>query len=962
MRKKLLALCAVFAIFCLAGTMAIIPARAGISTNSPTGSGLLTGGGELNTTNFVIMDDAEPSVYSYQKGNTSFYGTGWFMANAKFTNAARAADSRLTYKFDLPFANGQTDFSLNHSQLHIMPVVSGLGIPTAPSGKQYTTNIYSQWSSERIDITTNENAKVDGGLIKDDNIAANPDKVHIYSVDAAGAETLLSYNGGGAGGVLAFDGVTNKANCGYADAAITAATTKNRRYYTFWIEADMNGTLTFYSGYDAHDGKTIEKIKTVKITNAFTLPTDANAEYQFAFNFPGDVKYELDNISLYETHAVSGVDTDKIIKSCNFEDRTKVTGADGNGDFLSLDANLDKAYRTDVSEVASTNPNADTRISSINKLAVDNALEKTFEMNIDVQLTDVAATRKAGVAFGLKDYRDKLSAPNEGASFVYLTVNAAGKVLLGADNIAKGGAVTAVGSQHELTDLKAGADSPYINIKILGKPNGKIEVTVNDSEQAIIFDGLKLDGTIAITQSGTGNVTYKVMGNTFKTTGYIFTPNDDETVVVTSKFNDDWINSNKFVQSTASSAPPAHMVKGPETSHDITGITAVDKKVGFYGTSTNSRLMFGENKYADFVMQFDYISNPVKKRGQLGAGTNRYSPFYILFGSREAPVDVLANVYALGLVDGNVAQDFWGAESLISPEGKFSGEGFASTTPLSVVKRVEDETPYTIPCKKGAERYFGMPDTETSYTYSFYNKINRVKLVVLNNKVALYAAEVGEDGVIVADYKKIYETKVEDSYGYVGFGTDSPGWAEIDNLAITPIAKSVAIEQGLGAVPSADLVADIDVANMDEDVMPTPLDRPVANVDAANKKISWAAVSGAKGYKVTVKFGEEVKFESETPQTSTEFSMSAYTAEGEYKVMIVAIAEDIILNFDSNAATVTYTVSASGNPDPTPNPDDSKTEPDGKGCGGCGGKNAAAGMAAIFMFLGVAAVTIIKRK
>ena len=60
MRKKLLlALVGIVLACCLGAT---VSAFAGITTNSPVGDGMLSNG-ELNATNFMIMDDEEDSSY-----------------------------------------------------------------------------------------------------------------------------------------------------------------------------------------------------------------------------------------------------------------------------------------------------------------------------------------------------------------------------------------------------------------------------------------------------------------------------------------------------------------------------------------------------------------------------------------------------------------------------------------------------------------------------------------------------------------------------------------------------------------------------------------------------------------------------------------------------------------------------------------------------------------------------------
>lgn len=82
-------------------------------------------------------------------------------------------------------------------------------------------------------------------------------------------------------------------------------------------------------------------------------------------------------------------------------------------------------------------------------------------------------------------------------------------------------------------------------------------------------------------------------------------------------------------------------------------------------------------------------------------------------------------------------------------------------------------------------------DTENpANIYSMYNKTTRVKLVCIDNHVALFLAEVNtETGEIIGEYVKVISFDAVDSEGYVGIATDSPAYFEMDNLAITPISR-----------------------------------------------------------------------------------------------------------------------------------------------------------------------------
>ena len=67
MKKKLLVFLVALCLALGAGTT--LTAFAGVNHNSPTGDGLMSGGG-LNNTNYTIRDDGEPSAYGFQQGTT----------------------------------------------------------------------------------------------------------------------------------------------------------------------------------------------------------------------------------------------------------------------------------------------------------------------------------------------------------------------------------------------------------------------------------------------------------------------------------------------------------------------------------------------------------------------------------------------------------------------------------------------------------------------------------------------------------------------------------------------------------------------------------------------------------------------------------------------------------------------------------------------------------------------------
>lgn len=79
--------------------------------------------------------------------------------------------------------------------------------------------------------------------------------------------------------------------------------------------------------------------------------------------------------------------------------------------------------------------------------------------------------------------------------------------------------------------------------------------------------------------------------------------------------------------------------------------------------------------------------------------------------------------------------------------------------------------------------------------YSLYNKTTRIKLVCVNNKVELYFGEVDTaTGKVKGEYVRIAAFDAVDTSGYLGIGSDSPAYFEIDNFAVTPVSREATLE------------------------------------------------------------------------------------------------------------------------------------------------------------------------
>ena len=914
MKKKLMLTLATIVAACM--MCSVVFASAGIVQNSPVGTGLISNGA-INTASFMIREDTDPSAYSVQNGNSTYYtidGTNSLIAPmAKVPVSATTDGSIITLQFDV------YSFAAEWNQKwYFAPFAT-----------------HAEWTGSNENYTI---ARIHNGGI-------NPQEGKITT-------STITPNGGEAVENPAVNNVT--AGYGFQMDVLTAQQAAGRDYATFWFEFDpANLSYTIYAG-NAEAGI---KTEYATVTNAYTLP-DVDDGYYFVFGFSdgdGNDGVEFDNVKLYSTkdetvttYADFSFDDDKEIITV-WKDQTVDNSTKTNA-LLITHGEL----KTYDSSIIVTNPGENTRLATLNPLSVDTSMTETFEMTAGFNFSALVSTRKVGIAFGLARYDTSLAAPAEGASFIYFTTDAEGKLVVGADNIAADGAATAAGTATTLSDAALNSN---IEIEITGKQDNSVDVVINGGDP-VNFPNLKLSGNIAFAQTGTGNVTYAILAESFNVTGYQFKENEGE--AVTANFNNNYISAAKFTMQSMI-APSEYIVKQDTTTHEIAGMVAEDGVLGFYGTSTNTRLMFQES-YSDFVLQFDYVSEPYATRGLPGGITtnsnpNRFSPFYVLIGAENNMPEFTQTSIALGIVEGNATQYFWGAESLLDRYVNGVSQGVTVLANMATV----EESNEAIPCYMMTDNtisidHYGMPDTESdSYVYSFYNKTTRVKVVAINNNVAMYAAEVNTETGDVDKYVLIYETTVTDTTGYVGFGTDAPGWAAIDNVAITPIAKETALEAGLDADPAVDLVADVDPEDMESDVEPAPLPDPVLTADTENKKVTWNAVEGAGSYEVTVELnGEEVLSQT---VTGTEIDLSSLTEPGEYTVTVEAIPSDLAAHISSRAET-TYTLSdnSGGGTGGTDSGDG------GSGCNeGCNGNVASVGGLAAVLILGAGAVLLIRR-
>lgn len=914
MKKKLMLTLATIVAACM--MCSVVFASAGIVQNSPVGTGLISNGA-INAASFMIQEDTDPSAYSVQRGNSTY-------STIDKTNSVIAPMAMVP-------VSATTDGSIITFQIDIYH------FGAAWNQRWY----FAPFATLAEQSTANENY--------------TEARIRAEGINPLGGDLLTSTitpNGGDPVVNPPAEAVT--AGYGFQIDVLTAQQTAGRDYATYWFEFDpANLSYTIYAG-NAEAGI---KTEYATVTNAYTLP-DVDDGYYFVMGFTGKAAtdyVEFDNVKLYSTkddvtttYADFSFDDDKEIITV-WKDQTVDNSTKTNALLITYGELV-----TYDSSIIVTNPGENTRLATLNPLSVDTSMTETFEMTAGFNFSALVSTRKVGIAFGLDGYDDSLAAPAEGASFVYFTVDGENKLVVGVDNIAADGTATATGTATTLSDA---ALNENVEITITGNQDNSVTVVVNGGDP-INFPNLKLSGNIAFAQTGTGNVTYAILAESFNVTGYQFKENEGE--AVTANFNGNYISAAKFTMQSMI-APSEYIVKQDTTTHDIAGMVAEDGVLGFYGTSTNTRLMFQES-YSDFVLQFDYISEPYATRGLPGGITtnsnpNRFSPFYVLIGAENNMPEFTQTSLALGIVEGNATQYFWGAESLLDRYVNGVSQGVTVLANMATVEESDEAIPcYTMTDNTVSIDHYGMPDTEgDSYVYSFYNKTTRIKVVAINNNVAMYAAEVNTETGDVGEYLLIYETTVTDTTGYVGFGTDAPGWAAIDNVAITPIAKETALEAGLDAEPAVDLVADVDPEDMESDVEPAPLPDPVLTADPANKKVTWNAVEGAGSYEVTVELnGEEVLSQT---VTGTEIDLSSLTELGDYTVTVEAIPSDLAANISSRAE-ITYTLSdnSGGGTGGTDSGDG------GSGCNeGCNGNVASVGGLAAVLILAAGAVLAIRR-
>ncbi len=930
--KKLLML---LATAMLAGTMGIgtVVASAGTVESKPAGDGLLTSANEMNLTDFKLVEDIEesaPSAYVAENvvDHVVAYGAGEWQGMQvgkgvpKETMAKEDVKVTLTYDFT-GFGEGAKGAQLLFTpgtsladQFTYAYILTGgdNGIAVEPA---YRT------SATANDPTSKLIAHHGGDAVFD-----IPVQWQAYSWSGG---TLANYVSLYNNATIKLEMVVNEN--GWVDVTIISG------FFLEWPRWTNGGaTITNWAPYDG------------------TADFFANAWIRYADSVV------LDNANLSVSYTEGGETKTDIIFDSNM-DANVSTEAGATIPENGFNASGAKHNQNGSSGLAVTNPSAGSGIITRGALQTDKGLSTNLVMNTQFVAKKLAAGQKVGFGFGYESNRE-IAGPH---SYFYFTANAEGALVFGAEKVGADSTTTLI-EEQVVAGATIGADAAAVPVVFTGK-GANMEINIGANEK-IVLENFDPDGFFAITHKGEGELAYKLNEN-LTMTGYQFLGNEEGAEQVTANFDGDYLDATKF-QISNTIAPETHMV-ATDNSHALTGITAENGKVGFYGTSTNSRIL-STKKYADFVMQFDYISVPVQQRGALTLAGNRPSSAFIMFGMKEGGLPMTdSSVYAIGLGEG-MATEFYGyTETVIQPYGMALKCG-ATTRGLAMGKQVAEKSEISIPSyttaydpsqpDNGVAAWYEVDTEHAAHVYSLYNKITRVKLVCIDNNVGLYFAEVDPaTGAVKGDYIEIYSFKAVDTEGYVGIGSDSPAYFEFDNFAITPISREDALAfTANGTAMNANVVADIAPADMETDREPTPLAKPALTADTAAKKLSWTAVEGAKDYTVTVKLNKEAV--KEETVTATEFDLSDL-ADGSYEITVVANPADEKANLSSRAS-VDYVASSAPveSDDPTPPTSDDPTPPTSdvekpakKGCGSVTG-----GSMAILALAGLAVVALKKRK
>ena len=495
---------------------------------------------------------------------------------------------------------------------------------------------------------------------------------------------------------------------------------------------------------------------------------------------------------------------------------------------------------------------------------------KVFSMDATLRIESLAEGKKVGFAVTELEedeitYRGVTEA---GVSFVYFEKSGDSAVI----GLMNGGATV---KTHTLENV----DLFDLAFSVLANKDGTLKVVIGGSEYA--FENVNLDGEkyIAFAAAGEGDCSF-TLADEVKIIRYDYTRSDGKNLEC--NFNQ-YMDPADFMIATTSTA-------GFKNQMDAVGLQKTDGKLMFNGSGSNTVFCAG-GIYADFVVEFDYISYPMESRPEKADGwMNGYSDLSIAFGN-ETPYGWGSGAYQLFIRDFSTRQ--WN-----TADEPYQGYGSVKLMDWAHGKLIGDE----IYISDGSDT---VNEEDGSHTYasvakegyvSLYAKTTKLKLVVADNVATLYAAEMVDGKALAdytsADYIKLGEWNLPDAYeGRVSVCTDENAYFAIDNYRITRLDGETEgdVAKNLAAYEDFKAIAD--------DPNPVTLDTPVLSLEG--NVVKWEAVENADGYAVSVNGGAEIVV------SGTSYTIDA-EEDGDYVVTVRALGSGAKL-LDSETATITYT-------------------------------------------------------
>lgn len=638
----------------------------------------------------------------------------------------------------------------------------------------------------------------------------------------------------------------------------------------FKLTYKADGTLGVETFIINADGTTAASEK-IFIKNAYTEVNASELQY-VGINAFGTMN--IDNLKVTNgTEVIQEND-------CTGTDWVNTDGVPSENKVLLMGGGITVAKESSLDIIAP----ADTdRIVSEEPIRVDENVSTAFVLTGEMKVKELG--KNFGFAFGLAGQ----STPVSESSYVYICNRD------GVTYLASNGTGEAVALGKDLAAL-----DEYVEFSFTGTKDGKVSATIDGVTAE--FADMKIDGYVAVLTEGEGTVNVSLSSD-MKLKGYKYRASAGGTIA--NNFNTGYINPGYWSVTTGK----ALAFVDPEKAE---GIVTEDGALFFKGTTFGA--WFGTtDSYADFVLEFDYVS--------------------IATDSRPA------------------VQESWptGHSNMVVIIGGTQGSGWGNGLMCEFkesANRVQfhnfKDSPATYPAGTGSFDFKAGADTD---------KTTAVKIVAAGNNVKIYVQDITSASFDKANYVLLAETDVSDTYGTVAFASDDCGYFKLDNIRITPIDDPDPEKEAekLAAYEDKALIAD--------EYRPYELAAPVLSL--SENVVSWAPVEGATGYEVTVNgVTSEI-------QTETSYAIEA-TEKGNYAVTVKAIGNGDYIYDSEPSETVTYTIGG-GSSDSGTSEETSSSEKDSVSSGtetsadgGCGSAAGFGAVAAICVF--AAAAVIGKRR